>query len=464
MIASQSSQHEEVAERFRAFARASGVLMIVVALMVLCGWWLDLPLLTTLVPGQQSMKVGTSFGFILAGLALLARLSDDARLCRACIALSLALLLLGLLNLAQHLGLLSLGMDRWFPDPYALRHGQPPGRMSQLTAAGFVTLGAVGMMSSAQRGRWFREVLAVATLGIAMYGLASYGLTLAGQEETLFRPLALPTAVLLLLATLAWMSATPDQGLTRIATADSLGGAVARRLLLPSLLLPVLITFSLETLQHFLGMTQSAALSLSALLSGGLMASMIWWAANLLERLEQQRRQTRALRDDANTDGLTGLANRRAFDAAIERLAGGRRDQDAAFSLLMLDLDKFKNYNDDFGHQAGDEVLRRVGRLLRAVLRPTDLPARYGGEEFAVLLPDTDLARACDVAERVLNAFRNDLWPHRPVTVSIGVAEAEADDAAELVRRADEALYAAKRGGRDRYRVAGMAALAGSEG
>lgn len=464
MVQAVPTQNEAVMADFRGFARLTAWAMLAGAAVVIVGWVADLPLLTSFLPRQQSMKFSTAIGFLLGGGALFAWLHRGDRSCTSCVLLSAGTAALGMLNMAEYLGVLSLGMEGWFPDRYATAHAMVPGRMSQLTAVGFLLLGAIGALSALGRWLWLREACATLLLGIAMYGLATYGMTLSGHGDGLFLPLSLPTAALLLLATLGWMSATPDIGLTRISTADSLGGALARRLLLPSLLLPLLITFSLDVLQATLGTSHVSALSLSALFTGAAMAWMIWWVANLLDRLERERREVRALRDDANTDGLTGLANRRAFDAAIERLAGGRRDQDAAFSLLMLDLDKFKDYNDDFGHQAGDEVLRRVGRLLHAVLRPTDLPARYGGEEFAVLLPDTDLARACDVAERVLNAFRNDLWPRRPVTVSIGVAEAEADDAAELVRRADEALYAAKRGGRDRYRVAGMAAPAESAG
>ena len=125
----------------------------------------------------------------------------------------------------------------------------------------------------------------------------------------------------------------------------------------------------------------------------------------------------------------------------------------------MLDLDKFKDYNDSHGHQAGDEVLRITGRLLRGALRPNDLPARYGGEEFAVLLPDTDGEHAYRVAERILTDFRAFAWPLRKVTISIGVAEAQpGDDEHGIVGRADDALYQAKSGGRDRA-VLGAAAL-----
>jgi diguanylate cyclase (GGDEF)-like protein len=169
------------------------------------------------------------------------------------------------------------------------------------------------------------------------------------------------------------------------------------------------------------------------------------------------------LRNDADTDILTGLANRRAFDDALANLLRGQREHDAMFSLLMLDLDKFKSYNDDFGHLAGDEVLRITGHLLGAALRPSDLAARYGGEEFALLLPGTDVTRAGEVAARILDAFRVFAWPQRAVTISIGVAQsATNDDATDLIRRADAALYDAKHAGRNQAATTTVGLLSAS--
>jgi diguanylate cyclase (GGDEF)-like protein len=184
-------------------------------------------------------------------------------------------------------------------------------------------------------------------------------------------------------------------------------------------------------------------------------AWLVWWVANLLDKLERQRRETVLLRNEADTDILTGLANRRAFDDALANLLRGQREHDARFALLMLDLDRFKGYNDDFGHLAGDEVLRITGHLLGAALRPSDLAARYGGEEFALLLADTDRIQGSEVAARILEAFRGFGWPHRPVTISIGVAQSITNDAAaDLIQRADTALYDAKHAGRNQAVVA----------
>jgi diguanylate cyclase (GGDEF)-like protein len=164
------------------------------------------------------------------------------------------------------------------------------------------------------------------------------------------------------------------------------------------------------------------------------------------------RQTTSALAVLSITDGLTGLANRGAFDRRItqeiDRVAGNRH----ALSLLMIDIDHFKQYNDSFGHPAGDEALRTFARLLRKVLRKVDFAARIGGDEFAVILPSTDLSSATVIAERCRAAAELLRWPHSPLRISVGVAQLapRTGSAAELISAADEALYGAKFGGRNR--------------
>ena len=167
----------------------------------------------------------------------------------------------------------------------------------------------------------------------------------------------------------------------------------------------------------------------------------------------------RLLTDQAERDALTGLANRRAFDRALE--AAWRRGQREALpvAVLILDIDFFKQFNDLYGHLEGDACLTRLGRTLaRLELRPYDLVARLGGEEFAVLLPDIDLAGAVAVGERIRAALHDMMLlhegsPHGFVTVSIGAASMVPLGPAEprvLLAAADRALYAAKAAGRDR--------------
>jgi diguanylate cyclase (GGDEF)-like protein len=153
----------------------------------------------------------------------------------------------------------------------------------------------------------------------------------------------------------------------------------------------------------------------------------------------------------AAADGLTGVANRRAFDARLaEEIARATRSG-SPLSLVLFDVDHFKRLNDTYGHQTGDETLQRVAATLSSAARAADLVARYGGEEFVLLLPDTDLAAAGEAAERLRIALA--AMPGQPqVTVSLGVASFPATSlgAGELVAAADEALYAAKQAGRNR--------------
>jgi len=179
--------------------------------------------------------------------------------------------------------------------------------------------------------------------------------------------------------------------------------------------------------------------------------------------MDRERRlldHAESLRARSYVDGLTGIANRRHFDVALERELRRARRGGTPLSLLLMDIDSFKAYNDHFGHQEGDACLGAVARALDAMCkRPADLAARYGGEEFAAILPDTTLEQACAHAEAIRCHVAGLRLPHAPgaahphVTLSIGVAawvQGWADTPASLVEAADRALYAAKRSGRDR--------------
>ena len=155
----------------------------------------------------------------------------------------------------------------------------------------------------------------------------------------------------------------------------------------------------------------------------------------------------------AFTDHLTGLANRRRFERQLEREVGRVQRFGHPFSLLMIDIDRFKDLNDSFGHDAGDEAIRRIGRVLREGTRGIDLAARIGGEEFAVLLVETSRGGGYEVAERLRNAIKQIEIPNASnITASFGVAECptHAQTAVDILKAADVALYEAKRSGRDR--------------
>ena len=171
-------------------------------------------------------------------------------------------------------------------------------------------------------------------------------------------------------------------------------------------------------------------------------------------KIAAQAEEIRTQQFEARTDVLTGLANRRAFDDEVRRLMKAFATQGRVFSLLILDVDHFKKFNDTHGHQAGDEVLRAVGLTLRSVVKSGDLACRYGGEEFAVVMVDTNAKQARVAADRVRRAIEVmsvDFEGRRlSVTASIGVAQiAPLQDAAQLIRRADDAVYASKKAGRN---------------
>ena len=188
--------------------------------------------------------------------------------------------------------------------------------------------------------------------------------------------------------------------------------------------------------------------------------------AALRARTAQQELQERNLQLEtmlhrvealAITDPLTGLFNRRRFSDVLKREWAVSKRYGQALSCLMLDLDRFKNVNDQHGHEAGDQVLKEIAQVMAGNLREVDVPARYGGEEFAILLPHTSLESALIVANRIgaiIGRLTFRIAEHEVrITASIGVAstaDAGVERAEDLVRAADQALFRAKREGRDR--------------
>lgn len=154
----------------------------------------------------------------------------------------------------------------------------------------------------------------------------------------------------------------------------------------------------------------------------------------------------------ATTDGLTGLKNRQAFEQGfgVEFMLSKRSE--TPLSTVLMDVDHFKQFNDVFGHPAGDDVLKTIARILRQNTRPIDLVARYGGEEFVIVFPETPLYDALEIVERIRLSIEREPWSQRPITASFGIADLSPGvrTEGELVSRADAALYRAKADGRNR--------------
>jgi two-component system cell cycle response regulator len=184
-----------------------------------------------------------------------------------------------------------------------------------------------------------------------------------------------------------------------------------------------------------------------------------------VRRQVRRKRYAEKLRDNvqyslemALTDPLTGLFNRRYMETHVGTLVERSAARGISLSLLILDIDFFMSINDSHGHDAGDDVLREFAERLKASIRGIDLACRYGGEEFVVVMPDTDLGVATLVAERIRRRIAGEPFPIEKgarsieVTISVGIAArmGPQDNAPQMLKRADEALYRAKRDGRNR--------------
>jgi diguanylate cyclase (GGDEF)-like protein len=178
----------------------------------------------------------------------------------------------------------------------------------------------------------------------------------------------------------------------------------------------------------------------------------------LIIKLQAKRQVIEAQRDTAIiqsiTDGLTGLYNRPYFDLSIDKMLSASKRYSHPLSIIMLDIDLFKQINDEHGHLAGDAVLKQLASILSSSIRNNDFAARYGGEEFVVLLPDTDIESAMMVAEKIREKIYKVYFEgvDHKVSISAGVSELSPSigEASQLIANADAALYHAKRSGRNR--------------
>ncbi len=178
---------------------------------------------------------------------------------------------------------------------------------------------------------------------------------------------------------------------------------------------------------------------------------------------EQLQKANQELKELSSRDGLTNLFNHRHIMELLEAEVRRSKRYSRVFSLIFLDVDHFKKYNDTHGHSAGDDLLCALGKILAARLRASDMAGRYGGEEFVLILPETNKTGAVHVAADICRQVARCPFPGREsqpggaVTVSVGVASYPEDgaDAAAVIHRADEAMYSAKHGGRNRVCVSG---------
>lgn len=182
--------------------------------------------------------------------------------------------------------------------------------------------------------------------------------------------------------------------------------------------------------------------------------------------MQEMQKDLEAVRREALTDGLTGLANRKALDVALEKVMESANAGGMPFTMMIIDIDHFKNFNDNYGHQVGDQVLRLVAKTLVEGVKGRDTAARYGGEEFVIILPETSMESGMIVANALRKAIagkevinRNTGERMTRITISAGVAEYSLGESlSSLIERADAALYTAKHNGRNQVAAAPAAA------
>ncbi len=183
---------------------------------------------------------------------------------------------------------------------------------------------------------------------------------------------------------------------------------------------------------------------------------------NVVAEVEALRKELEQIREESLTDGLTGISNRKAFDSALEQTISISADKKTPVCVVIADIDRFKRFNDSYGHLIGDRVLRFVATTLKRCVKGHDRPARFGGEEFSIILPNTTLIGARSVAEQIRKEVSLGVLKEKgseksygKITISIGVAQyRNGESMNDLIERADRALYRAKRKGRNRVEQA----------
>jgi diguanylate cyclase (GGDEF)-like protein len=431
--------------RFAAGLKGYGILAacvtLVVAVLIEAGWALHIPRMKALPPGVPMLPL-TAVLFMLTGTSLLLALTQEESAVPYWVhkILAAVVLLTGAGVAAEYL--LEGRISQW---PWLVRTAvaAPPGRPALGSACNFILLGLALLLRGHRPLRPVVTAAAVAVLLDSLVALYGYILREPSLYSMLFyNAMALSSALLFFLLGLACVLNNPDDWVVQTVFSEGSGGRLSRWLLPFALFGPALLSLLFE-----FGVKQDlyhsefgeALLAMTVAVTSGLLI-LVFTRVNLhLERM-------------SSTDPLTELPNRRVFGQCLEEEVARSRRYALPLSVLMLDVDNFKSYNDSFGHPAGDEVLKTIACLLTQSVREVDCVARLGGEEFGVVMPETDKARALALAERIRATIAGARWSKRQVTVSIGVVALAraANSATALVAEADAALYEAKRSGRNR--------------
>ncbi len=462
------------------------LLTTIASVIVLYGWRFEPKFLVWLFPSAVSMKANTAAGFILANIALYLFLVKKPLYQIVQRFIAGFLFLLGSITLYEYIADIELpNFDGLFIRPELYQNVSKPisiftTRMSALSTLHWMLI-SISIFLLTYRNYQilnFARLLLLPIIFSSIMVLIGYAYGVRDLYYLgFYNPLSPVSAVLFILLSVSLLFMHSERGFMRLFVGRTLGSRMARGLL-PTLII-VFITIGWLGRQGSAMGLYNNQLETSMLVFFTLFLSsilIIWQArAQHGQELLRQRAQhalelsnlklekkvamrTRELKQltleleaISLTDSLTSLPNRRAFNQRINIEWQRTLRYATPLTIMMLDVDHFKRFNDDFGHQTGDDVLIQVAQLLANAVRTTDFASRYGGEEFIVILPNSTLEEAMPIAQRICNEIAQYAWPQRQVTVSIGVATYHGqEEIQDLIAQADMALYQAKAEGRNR--------------
>ena len=438
----------------KLFPFVVALITVIVGIMVLGGWVWDVPALKSILPGFATMKANTSLGIALLGVALgLTQFGVVARRVGK-VAAALAFTIGSVTLLEYWLGW-DASIDQLLFKDLQSSGDAFPGRPSHATAFNLMILGFGLLFADSRAYRRLTTVLTIIASLVSWIALNGY---VFGAQALygigLYSSIALHTAAIFFLYCMGLLATQLQCSPTRLVLSKSAGGTLSRWLLPFALLAPPVLGWLFRHIESSGAYHEEFGWALYSVASSVGSAGLIIFLARRMITIDAERAKATEL---SRHDPLTGLANRRAFDDFILENFRLARRHARPLALLMLDIDHFKHYNDTFGHPAGDEALRIIASLLSLHARETDLVARIGGEEFAIVLPETDIAGALLLAERIREEVAQSASYRSRMTVSIGAAGLTRDvvETAQLIKASDTALYQAKELGRNRVSLSG---------
>lgn len=466
--------------------KAAILLMSASATFVLYGWLYEPRFLVWLFPSAISMKANTAAGFLLANIALYLFLKRKPIYRTIQRFIAGFLFLLGSITLYEYLADIELeNFDGLFIRSELYQSIAHPisvftARMSPLSTVHWVLVSISIFLLTYRNYKIlnFARMLLVPIVVTSIMILIGYAYGVRDLYYLgFYNPLSPVSAVLFITLSVSLLLMHSERGFMRLFVGKTLGSRMARGLL-PTLIIVFIGIGWMGRQGTAMGwynnqFETSMLIFLTLFLSSGL---IIWQArAQHGQELLRQRAQhalelsnlklekkvalrtqelqqlTEELEALSLTDSLTNLPNRRAFDQRMAIEWQRTLRYGTPLSIMLLDIDHFKRFNDDFGHQTGDEVLAKVAKLIAEAIRTTDFASRYGGEEFIVILPNSTLDDALPIAQRVCDQVAQQPCEKRQITISIGVAHYNGQaNLQALIEQADQALYQAKDEGRNR--------------